>query len=91
MNAKNIFEEASVVRTYRLDKFGQNSLSILEKEHMNDKFSEFKQNQPRIFNEIITNELDWEKFKQMAEMAFSLHLQLHSNMSSKEARSVRFS
>ena len=90
MNAKSIFDEAKKVHDYRLSHFGTKALSKLESIHLSEKFSSFKTGNPRIFDDIETNELDWDKFKSLAEMAFSLHLQMNTKTSEKDARSVRF-
>jgi len=91
MNAKNIYDNATEIKRY-IDKTFSNSKSLnkLQKEHLSERFSDFATKNPGIFGDIAAGSLDWDKFKQLAEMAHSLHLQMNTNADPKKARNVRF-
>lgn len=91
MNAKAIYDNAVEIKRY-IDKTFSTSTSLnkLQKEHLSEQFSEFATKNPGIFGDIISKKLNWEKFKQLAEMAHSLHLQMNTTADPKEVRNVRF-
>lgn len=89
--AKSIYESAKKVENYKRQRFGSRDLKNFEKKQMEVKFKNFAKDKPKIFEDIINNKLDWKQFKQLAETAYSLHLQMHTNTNQLEARNVRFS
>lgn len=89
--AKAIYENAKEVENYKRRRFGRRDLKSFEKKQMEVKFKRFAEEKPGIFDEIINNKLDWKQFKQLAETAYSLHLQMHTDTDPLEARNVQFS
>lgn len=91
MNAKQIYEDAATIKNYLLKNFnGSDTLTQLQKEHLAEKFCDFATKNPRIFDDIVSGSLDWDKFKRLAEMAHSLHLQMNTNTDPEKARNVSF-
>lgn len=91
MNAKTIYDNAAEIKKYKDKTFtNSSSLTKLQKEHLAERFSEFATKNPGIFGDIASGILDWDKFKQLAEMAHSLHLQMNTNADPKKARDVHF-
>lgn len=91
MNAKSIYDDASEIKRYIDKTFSRSSsLTKLQREHLAERFSAFATKNPGIFGDIASGSLDWDKFKQLAEMAYSLHLQMNTNADTKKARDVHF-
>lgn len=90
MNAKKTYEEAENIKLYIQHTFGSPPLTTIQKTHLKEKFSDFHSRNPRIYHEIVSGELDWERFKKLAEMAYCLHLQMHTNTDLETAKNVQF-
>lgn len=90
MNAKNTYEEAEHIKQYIQQTFGTPPFTKSQKQHIQDKFRNFYQTNPRIFQQIVSGDLDWKRFKTLAETAYSLHLQMHTQTDAETARNVHF-
>ena len=91
MNAFKVYEKAKDIRDYKMKTFPNKHLTFLEKEHLTEKFNDFATTKPRIFKEIIEDTIHWEKFKRLAEMAYSLYLQMNTDTDVEVAKNVKFS